>query len=75
MRKTMSFLSGSMMGALFGAALALLLAPSSGEELRNQMQERAERVQSEVKAAAATRRTELEQQLASLRQPQKPGGV
>jgi gas vesicle protein len=75
MRKTMSFLSGSMIGALFGAALALLLAPSSGEELRNQMQERADRVQNEVKAAAATRRTELEQQLASLRQPQKPGGV
>jgi gas vesicle protein len=75
MRKTMSFLSGSMIGALFGAALALLLAPASGEELRNQMQERADRVQNEVKAAAATRRAELEQQLASLRRPQKPGGV
>lgn len=73
MRRTMSFLSGTAMGALVGAALALLFAPASGEELRNQMQERANRMQSEVQNAAAARRAELEQQLAALRQPQKPG--
>ena len=73
MRRTMSFLSGTAMGALVGAALALLFAPASGEELRNQMQERANRMQSEVQNAAAARRAELEQQLAVLRQPQKPG--
>ena len=40
MRRVTSFLSGSLVGALAGAALALLFAPSSGEELRQQMQER-----------------------------------
>lgn len=71
MRRTMSFLSGSLMGALVGATLALLFAPSSGDELRAQMQARSDRIQSEVKAAAANRRAELEQQLATLRQPPK----
>jgi gas vesicle protein len=72
MPKVTSFLSGSLMGALVGAAVALLFAPSSGEELRNQMQDRANRIQAEVKQAADQRRTELEQQLAVLREPPMP---
>lgn len=73
MRRMMSFFSGSIIGALVGATLALLYAPASGDELRNQMQSRAEHIQGEVKAAAANRRAELELQLSNLRQPQKPG--
>ncbi len=72
MQKARSFLSGSLFGLLAGAAIALLFAPSSGEELRNQMQDRANRIQSDVKQAAETRRTELEQQLANLREPPRP---
>ena len=69
MQKFMSFITGAVMGALVGASLAILFAPSSGDDLRLEMQERAQRLQAEVKAAADARRAELEQQLNSLRAP------
>jgi gas vesicle protein len=69
MKGLMNFLSGMVTGALVGATLAILLAPSSGDELRNQLQARADTIQTDVKQAAATRRTELEKQLAELRAP------
>jgi gas vesicle protein len=71
MHRVSSFLSGFIMGSLIGGALGLLIAPASGERLRQQMQERAQQFQIEIKQAAATRRTELEQELAALRQPKK----
>jgi len=70
MRRMMSFLSGVIMGGLVGATLALLFAPSSGEGLQEQLRERVMFLQEEVKKAAAERRAELEEQLASLRAPQ-----
>jgi gas vesicle protein len=69
MKRITSFMVGAMMGVLVGGTLALLLAPSSGPELRNQMQERAERLREEIRRAAADRRDELEAQLAALRAP------
>ena len=72
MKGVLSFLSGAIMGGLVGATLAILYAPASGEDLRDQLQDRVERIQKEVKAAGETRRIELEQQLAVLRSPQKP---
>ncbi len=71
MRKFFSFLIGATLGGLVGATTALLLAPSSGIDLRSQLRDRALRVQEDVKAAAAARRIELEQQLAALRAPRK----
>jgi gas vesicle protein len=68
----MAFMMGVMMGSLVGATIALLLAPTSGDEIRLQMQERAERLGAEIRKAAADRRSELEEQLATLRAPQKP---
>jgi len=73
MKRFMAFMVGAIMGGLVGATLALLLAPSSGTELRTQMQERVEGLREEILAAAAERRAELEEQLADLRAPQKPG--
>lgn len=70
MRKMLSFMSGVMMGAVFGATLALLFAPSSGDDLRMRVREEADRVQEEVKKAAAERRAELEAQLDAMRAPQ-----
>jgi gas vesicle protein len=71
MRTVTKFLSGFALGSLVGAAMALLLAPSSGDELRNQMQQEVDRIQAEVKQAAEDRRIELEQQLTALRAPRK----
>lgn len=72
MRGLMRFMSGLIWGGMIGAGLGLILAPSSGEDLRRQMQERADRIQSEVQQAAANRRAELEHQLAEMREPRKP---
>jgi gas vesicle protein len=71
MRKYFSFMVGTALGGLVGATTALLLAPASGTDLRSQLRDRALRVQEDVKAAAAARRIELEQQLAALRAPRK----
>jgi gas vesicle protein len=71
MRKFVSFITGILMGALVGATLAVLLAPSSGEETRGQIRERAYSLRDELTEAAQAKRIELEKQLQSLRQPQK----
>jgi gas vesicle protein len=69
MHRIYSFLGGALLGGLIGAGISILLAPASGEELREQMQARAKQVELEVKNAAASRRAEMEQQLAELRTP------
>jgi len=69
MKRFTAFFVGAIMGGLVGATLALLLAPSSGTDLRSQMQDRAERLREEIRKAAAERRDELEEQLAALRAP------
>jgi len=69
MNKFINFVAGAAIGGLIGAATALLLAPVSGEELQAQIRDQVEKIQIEVKAAASERRTELEEQLASLREP------
>ena len=72
MSKTTNFLEGFILGGLVGAVVALMFAPSSGNELIQRLQGEAERIRSEVGRAAAERRSELEQQLAALRTPSKP---
>ena len=69
------FLEGFVLGGVVGVVVALLFAPASGEELRLQMQNKAESIRSEVSEAAQVRRAELEQQLAAMRAPRKPGAV
>ena len=69
MSKFINFVAGATLGALVGAATALLLAPISGEELQTQIRNQVEQIQLEVKTAASDRRAELEEQLASLREP------
>lgn len=67
MKGVINFLSGLILGGLVGATLAILLAPESGDELREQIRERVEAIQAEVSRAANERRAELEQELAGLR--------
>jgi len=69
MRKFSLFLIGAIIGGLVGSTFALLLAPSSGDQLRGLVQEYITTVSDEVKQAAAQKRAELEQQLAQLRLP------
>lgn len=72
MKKIFGFLTGAVIGGLVGSALALLLTPSSGNELRSQLQERISHLQEELKEAAASRRADLEKQLETLRSPRQP---
>jgi len=67
MKGVRSFFSGLILGGLVGAALAIFLAPESGEALRGQIRQRAETIQSQVARAAQERRAELEQELDHLR--------
>ena len=67
MKGVRSFFSGLILGGLVGAALAIFLAPESGEALRGQIRQRAEMIQSQVARAAQERRAELEQELDHLR--------
>ncbi|MFC2064653.1 YtxH domain-containing protein [Chloroflexota bacterium] len=69
MRKTISFFVGVVMGGLVGATVALLFAPESGTELRNQIRERADSLTGEIRQAVGDRRIELQDRLESLRNP------
>jgi gas vesicle protein len=69
MRKIFNFVMGLMIGGSLGATVALLIAPTSGEEMRSQLQEQTIRLRDEVKSVAEARRAELERELNALRSP------
>ncbi len=69
--KFIRFFEGFFLGGLIGAAAALLLAPETGDQLRQQVRSEINRITNEVQSAAGTRRAELEEQLAALRSPNK----
>jgi gas vesicle protein len=69
MKRTFSFIIGILTGSLIGATLALLFAPSSGEELRGQIRDRSESLVSDIRQAASTKRIELQERLETLRTP------
>lgn len=71
MQRAFGFLMGIVAGALVGGAVALLMAPSAGEELRGQIRGRSLGFVDEVRSAAEERRIELEERLAVLRAPHK----
>jgi len=71
----MSFITGALMGSLVGATVAILLAPSSGEELRSEMRQRLDKFQDEIGQAASARRIELEKRFSELKRPQRSGVV
>jgi gas vesicle protein len=63
------FMIGIMIGALVGGTVALLLAPESGERLRNELRARGEGFIADIRHAAETRRIELTDRLDTLRVP------
>ena len=72
MNKAIRFFLGVILGAMVGATVAILLAPTSGDVMQKQIRERIESIQGEVRQASQERRQELEQQLAGLRTPRQP---
>ena len=69
MRRMFGFLIGILVGALVGSTVALLIAPESGERLRNKLRQRGQNFLSDVRHAADSRRIELRSRLESLRAP------
>ena len=67
MQKALNLVLGMVLGGLFGSAVALLLTPKSGDELRMEMRDYSRHVRSEVEQAASARRAQLERELADLR--------
>ncbi|MBS3751206.1 MAG: YtxH domain-containing protein [Anaerolineales bacterium] len=69
MKKALNFTLGAILGGILGSVTALLLAPSSGEELLNELESKAKNIQIEIKEAAAKKRVELEKELDQLKKP------
>jgi len=69
MRRMFGFLIGVLVGAVVGSTVALLMAPGSGDELRQQLRARGEGLLADVRAAAETRRAELTDRFQALRSP------
>lgn len=68
MNRMFSFLAGAMCGAVVGGVAALLLAPSSGEQLRSGAAARWEDALNEARQAMETTRRELESQFEQMKQ-------
>jgi len=71
MRRMFGFLMGIVVGGLVGSTIALLMAPESGENLRNQLRSRGEGFFDEIRHAADERKIELRQKLDSMRAPRE----
>jgi len=67
MRRMFGFMIGIMVGALVGGTVALLLAPKSGDRLRNELRARGEGFVADIRKAAETRQIQLTDRLESLR--------
>lgn len=67
MRRIIGFLIGIVVGALVGSTVALLLAPDSGEKLRNELRTRGDGLIADVRHAAEERRIELTDRLEALK--------
>jgi gas vesicle protein len=67
MRRFGNFIFGLLSGAVVGTAAALLLAPSSGHQLRSNVVSRYEGTLSNLRSAIEQERVKLEEELESLK--------
>lgn len=72
MRRMFGFLIGTLVGALVGSTVTLLLAPESGQGIRNRIRASGAGFVDEVRRAADVRRIELTDRLEALRAPRAP---
>jgi len=68
MNKILSFMAGALCGTVVGATVALLMAPSSGEELRGEMVHRWEDALNEARQAMEDTRRDLQAQFEMMQQ-------
>lgn len=73
MNKALSFIAGALCGAVVGATAAILLAPSSGEELRHDVVNRWEQALEEARLAMEETRLELQAQFEQMQQSDYQG--
>ena len=62
MNKALNFMAGALCGALVGGVTALLLAPTSGEELRSDVTARWEEALAEAHQAMEDTRQQMQEQ-------------
>lgn len=72
MRKLLSLLIGAGLGAAFGAALVMLFAPVSGEQLVANLKRGWDETMDEARKASEQRRLELEAQLQEMQKKRLP---
>ena len=70
MRRFTNFVAGAFIGAVLGSLTAMLLAPTSGDRLREQVNSRLESIRSEMNTAYQARRAQLEAELDAMREGQ-----
>lgn len=69
MGKLLKFIVGTAIGAGIGSAVVMMLAPSSGGELRDHIKDYVQNLKDEVARAREAKRVELEHELLQLRRP------
>jgi gas vesicle protein len=67
MKKFGNLFLGALLGGLVGSGIALLLAPASGEETRQEIENYFTNLKDEVQKAADEKRAEMEAELQALR--------
>jgi gas vesicle protein len=67
MNRLLSFLGGSLVGALASVAAVLLLTPKSGEAVRADIKREVDSIMEEGRRAAELKRVELETQVSQMR--------
>jgi gas vesicle protein len=72
MKNVVRFIVGLVTGAVVGGVLALLFAPTSGEETRAKLEESYTHVRNEVKEAATSKAEALKAELARLQKKVVP---
>jgi gas vesicle protein len=65
------FLLGAIAGALFAAAIVILLTPTSGNDLQKQIKDRIASIRSQMAQAAEDRGKQMELELETLRKTKK----
>jgi gas vesicle protein len=67
MMRVLNFVAGFLLGAAIAMMAVLLTTPQSGSDLQGKLRVRFDEVLAEGRRAAAARRAELEERLASLK--------